>query len=137
MVQEELASHQEERGVVEEPAHEQESAETVVFYDLCCWRVSEVRGWMFSPLTVVKIPISAFFSENEKATDRHVGNCGKCTRPPDERVTNEVNLFAVLDPEVLRIASVGYNRYYCDYHAQYRVAAEATGGVENRTHGDQ
>jgi len=35
-MQEKLASHQEERGVVEEPAHEQEPAETVVFYDLGC-----------------------------------------------------------------------------------------------------
>ena len=62
---------------------------------------------MASSLTVVKIPVTAFFSEDEKATDGHVGNCGECTRPPDERVTNEVNLFAILNPEVLYVASVG------------------------------
>ena len=62
---------------------------------------------MISSLTVVKISIPAFCSENEKATDGHVGDCGECTRPPDERVTNEVNLFVILDPEVLHVASVG------------------------------
>jgi hypothetical protein len=92
---------------------------------------------MISSLTVVKIPIPAFSSKDEKATDRHVGNSGECTRPPDKRVTKEVYLFAVLDPEVLRIASVGYYCGHCNYHAQYRVVAEATGGAENRTHGGQ
>jgi hypothetical protein len=43
-MQEELARHQEERGVMEEPAHEQESAEGVVFYDLGCQRVGKGRG---------------------------------------------------------------------------------------------
>lgn len=136
-MQEELASHQKERGVMEEPAHEQESTETVVFYNLCCWIVSEAYGWTISSLTVVKIPIPAFFSENEKATDDQVGNCGECTRPPDERVTNEVNLFVILDPEVLHVVSVGYSRCNCEFHAQCRVVAEATGGAENRTHDDR
>ena len=77
-MQKELASHQKERGVMEEPAHEQESTETVIFYNLGCWVVSKARGWMISSLTVVKILVSPFCSENEKATDGHVGNCGEC-----------------------------------------------------------
>ena len=43
-MQEELAGHQKERSVMEEPAHEQESTETVVFYDLSCWRVGKAQG---------------------------------------------------------------------------------------------
>ena len=58
-----------------------------------------------SSLTIVKIPIPAFCSKNEKASDGHIGNSGECTRPPDERVTEEVNLFVVLNPEVLHITS--------------------------------
>ena len=56
-----------------------------------------------SLLTVVKIPIPAFCSKNKEATDGHVGNGGECARPPDKRITKEINLFSVLDPEVLQI----------------------------------
>jgi len=90
---------------MEEPSHEQESAETVVFYNLSCCRVGKARGWMISSLTVVKIPIPALCSKSEKATNGHIGNNGECARPPDERVTDKINLFMVLDPEALRIAS--------------------------------
>ena len=87
---------------MEEPAHEQESTEGVVFYDLGCQRVG--KGWsrLISSLTVVKIPEPAFPSKYEEATDIRVGDSGECTRPPDERVTEEVNLFVVLHPEILQ-----------------------------------
>jgi len=104
MMQEELATHQEERAVMEEPAHEQESAETVVLYDLGCYRVGMACGCMMTSLTVVKIPMPTLCSKNEKATDGHVGNSSECARPPDEWVTDKVNLFMVLGPEVLCIA---------------------------------
>ena len=92
---------------MEEPAHEQESTETVVFYNLGFRGISEARGWVMSSLTVIKIPITTFRSENQKATDGHVSNCGERTRPPDKRVANEVDLFVVLDPEVLHVVLVG------------------------------
>ena len=99
---------------MEEPAHEQESTETVVFYDLSCWRVGKAQGWIMFPLTVIEISVPAFCSKDEKATDGHVCNGGECTRPPDERITEKINLFVVLDPEILRIALVGGDRGDCN-----------------------
>ena len=106
MVQEELTGHQVEGGVVKEPAHKQESTETIIFRDLGYQRVSDAHSWLISLLTIIEISITAFCPEDEKAADGHVCDCGKCARPPNEWIADKIDLFVIFDPEVLHIASV-------------------------------
>jgi hypothetical protein len=52
-------------------------------------------------LTIVKITITALLSENKESANESIEYYGERTRPPYHRVSNEVDLFMIFDPEVL------------------------------------
>ncbi len=52
-------------------------------------------------LTVVKISVATFLAEDEETADEGVKTYGKSAGPPNHRVSDEVNLLVVLNPEVL------------------------------------
>jgi len=49
----------------------------------------------------VKIPESSLRSKDEKTSNENVEDDGRGRRPPNDGVSNEVDLSVVLDPEVL------------------------------------
>ena len=51
---------------------------------------------------MVEIPEPSLRSKDEKSSNENVEDDGRGRRPPDDRVSDEIDLSVVLDPEVLR-----------------------------------
>lgn len=53
-------------------------------------------------LTVIKISIATFRSQNEEPASYAINDNGRCAKPPNERITHQVDLTMVFYPKVLR-----------------------------------
>jgi hypothetical protein len=52
-------------------------------------------------LTIVKVSISSLGPEDEESSNRHIGKYSKRAKPPNDRVSNEVDVTMIFDPEIL------------------------------------
>jgi hypothetical protein len=103
VVQEELALHDEEREVMQRPAHNEETNEVVILHH-CSWRTHKHGPVVCERqriLTVMEVLIATLSTEDEETTDDEVRNNRRNARPPNEGITDEVYLTMILDPEVL------------------------------------
>jgi hypothetical protein len=84
MVQEQLAAHEVKREIMKRPSHHEESDHLIIFYH---------SGMM-------EIFISAFLPEDEEGAGDEIGCDAGGAHPPCERISDEVDVSVVFDPEV-------------------------------------
>ena len=93
------------------PADKQESAESVVFNNLGWIQGENSATYSQGPdkkgRTAIEVSVSSLCAQNEESTDHTICNNGKSTEIPHQRVSNQVNLAMILDPEVLWLTELG------------------------------
>jgi hypothetical protein len=61
----------------------------------------EKNDMIMRMLTIVKVSISSLGPEDEESSNGNIGKYSKGAKPPNDRVSNEVDVTMILYPEIL------------------------------------
>jgi hypothetical protein len=64
---------------------------------------------------VVEVFIPSLLTKDHQDTGSSIQNNGNSTRPPDEWISNKVDLSVIMNPEVLEETKMGVNEGLDDY----------------------